>query len=114
MLLLHYSHFFLPLPFPSGLRQTDLSGGVYRSFESLEMLCMSSGPLLLVVVSFLSSWGVNAGFPSKIYGVNLGSWSVSMFCLCSNVSLMVFLLRLVIEPWMLPNGNDGMIYVVLR
>lgn len=74
---------------------------------------MSSGRLLLVVVPVFSLWGVNAGFHSKIYGVNLGSWSVMLY-LCSNVSLMIFLLRLVLEPWMLPSGNDGMIHVLLQ
>jgi hypothetical protein len=50
---------------------------------------MSSGRLFLVLASFFSSWGVHAGFPSKIYGVNLGSWSVMLY-VCSIVLLMVF------------------------
>ncbi|KAF8238144.1 glycoside hydrolase family 5 protein [Tricholoma matsutake] len=47
------------------------------------MFAISSLPFFFVLVSFLSSSRVNATLPSKIYGVNLGSW-------------------LVLEPWMLP------------
>jgi len=40
--------------------------------------------LFFVFASFLSLRGVRAGLPSKIFGVNLGSW-------------------LIVEPWMLPD-----------
>ena len=39
-------------------------------------------PLLLYlafIYSFAQLWGVRAGFPIKIYGVNLGSWYVLLF-----------------------------------
>jgi hypothetical protein len=52
------------------------------------MLIMSSLSFFLVLASFLSLWGVNAGFPSKIYGVNLGSW-YDVLDVCSSFPLMI-------------------------
>lgn len=65
---------------------------------------MRSG--FLTFLSFLAASSVvvvHAGLPSKIYGVNLGSWSGKKKII-DEYMLTSLLYRLVLESWMLPQG----------
>lgn len=63
-------------------------------------------PIFVAFLIFTTGF-VAAGAPSKIYGVNLGSWSVSTLVSLSfcrdNTDFGVY--RLVLESWMLPAGK---------
>lgn len=61
------------------------------------------GSLALLTISLVGL--VGAGLPSTIYGVNLGSWYVSFLTCFSTLTYLRKFDRLVLEPWMLPQGR---------
>ena len=62
--------------------------------------------LSFVVASVLAELNL-PGLPSKIYGVNLGSWYAFTNHDCFPILDQAnYLIRLVLEPWMLPDGSS--------
>ena len=68
---------------------------------------MSSALFLYLSLLGICVLSANAlpGFPDKIYGVNIGSWCVFIFLNSLILSNGHERFRLVLEPWMLPEGT---------
>ena len=66
---------------------------------------MSLSTLLFVVLSFACRLVSAGGDQSKVYGVNLGSWSLLVSELIQVWCADLLPRRLLLEPWMLPEGH---------
>ena len=103
---------YLKNPFSSPKSQFTLVYLIPQELCTNENRCYTMHPstlffyLSFVVASVLA--GLNLpGLPSKIYGVNLGSWYAFTNHDCFPILNQAnYLIRLVLEPWMLPDGSS--------